>query len=89
MMMYSTSDQLIEKYRVWFNSPHDDVSGDKWLDNSTRYYTLREIADSSRHHTITHLIVEDEILPNLPSFFPQLTHLGMKKFKIDANFLNR
>jgi len=65
------------------------VSDNKWLGNSTRDYTLRDITNNSRYHEVTHVIVEKEIPPNLLSFFPQLTHLRMKKFKIDANFLNR
>jgi len=88
-MMYSTSDQPVEEYRVWFNSPSNDVSSDKWLDNSTRYYTLEEITYDSTDHTVTHLIVEDEIPPDFHSVFPQLTHLRLKNVKWNPHFLDR
>jgi len=60
---------------VWFNTSSVDGADDRWMENDTTLYTKEEINDKSRHHTVTHVILEYDIPPNMNTLFPQLEHL--------------
>jgi len=62
---------------VWFNTSSIDGADDKWMKNRTRSYTIEEINEISRHHTVTHVVLEDDILPNINTLFSHLAHLRL------------
>jgi len=60
---------------VWFNTSSIDGASDEWMGNDTTLYTIEEINDKSRRHTVTHVVLENNIPPNINTLFPHLTHL--------------
>jgi len=62
---------------VWFNTSSVDGAGDEWMKNDTTSYTIEEINDRSRHHTVTHVVLKYDIPPNINKLFPHLTHLSI------------
>jgi len=72
---------------VWFNTFSIDEAGDKWMwKNVTTYYTVEEIKDISRHHTVTHVRLEYDISPNMNKLFPHLTHLRVSGVHSNATW---
>jgi len=68
---------------VWFNTSSIDGAGDGWVWNGTTSYTIEEINDKSRHHTVTHVVLKHDIPPNINTLFPHLTHLRVSE--VDSN----
>jgi len=68
---------------VWFNTSSIDEADDEWIKNDTTRYTIEEINDISRHHTVTHVVLKDDIPPNINKLFPHLTHLRVSG--VDSN----
>jgi len=68
---------------VWFNTSSIDGAGYKWMVNWTTPYTIEEINDKTRHHTVTHVILKYDIPPNINTLFPHLTHLRVSE--VDSN----
>jgi len=56
------------------------------LEKDTASYTIEEINDISRHHTVTHAILKYDILPNINTLFPHITHLRLCRVDKDANW---
>jgi len=72
---------------VWFNTFSIDEADDEWRwKNVTTYYTVEEIKDISRHHTVTHVILWYNIPPNMNTLFPHLTHLCVSGVDSNANW---
>jgi len=71
---------------VWFNTFSVDGADDKWMENRTTSYTIEEINDISTHHTVTHVILLDDIPPNINTLFPHLTHLRVSGVYSNANW---
>jgi len=71
---------------VWFNTSSIDGADNKWNENGTTSYTIEEINEISRHHTVTHVVLEDDILPNIKTLFPHLTHLRVSGVDSNANW---
>jgi len=68
---------------MWFNtSSIDEADEGAWMENETRHYTIEEINDISRHHTVTHIILKYDIPPNINTLFPHLTHLRL--YEVDS-----
>jgi len=68
---------------VWFNIPSIDEADDEWMENVTTPYTIEEIKNKSKHHTVTHVKLQNDIPPNINTLFPHLTHLRV--FGVDSN----
>jgi len=68
---------------VWFNTSSIDEAGDEWLKNTITYYTIENIKNITRHHTVTHVVLLDDIPPNMNTLFPRLTHLRVTR--VDSN----
>jgi len=68
---------------VWFNTSSIDEADDEWMENDTTPYTIEEINDISKHHTVTHVILKNDIPPNINTLFPHLTELSV--FGVDSN----
>jgi len=60
---------------VWFNTSSIDRADDGWMGNRTTSYTIEEIKNKSRHHTVTHVKLRNDIPPNMNTLFPHLTYL--------------
>jgi len=72
---------------VWFNTSSIDGAGDEWMKNRTTSYTIEEIKNITRHHTVTHVILLDDIPPNMNTLFPHLTYLRVKEgYRRNANW---
>jgi len=72
---------------VWFNTSSIDGAGNEWTwKNDTKPYTIEEIKNISRHHTVTHVILRDDIPPNISTLFPHLTHLRISGVHSSANW---
>jgi len=71
---------------VRFNTSSIDGAGDEWMGNRTRSYTIEEISDISRHHTVTHVILKNDIPPNINTLFPHLTHLRVYEVHSNADW---
>jgi len=71
---------------MWFNTFSIDGAGDKWIKTRTRSYTIEEISDISRHHTVTHVVLKYDIPPNINTLFPHLTHLRVSGVYRNANW---
>jgi len=71
---------------MWFSTFSIDRAGDEWMKNYTASYTIEEINYMSRRHTITHVILKDEIPPNMNKLFPHLTHLRVHRVDSDADW---
>jgi len=54
-----------------------------WMSNYATSYTIEEINDIRRHHTVTHVILEGDIPPDISTLFPHLTHLRL--YNVDSN----
>jgi len=67
---------------VWFNTYSIDEVGDEWIEKTT-FYTIGEIKNITRHHTVTHVILRYDIPPNMNTLFPHLTHLRVDG--VDSN----
>jgi len=68
---------------VWFTTFSIDEAGDKWRKNGTTSYTIEDIKNITRHHTVTHVVLEEDIPPNMNKLFPHLTHLRVSE--VDSN----
>jgi len=71
---------------VWFNRSSVDEADDKWIEYRTTYFTIEEINDISKHHTVTHVVLRDDIPPNINTLFPHLTHLRLSGVDSNANW---
>jgi len=60
---------------VWFNTSSIDGADIEWMGNRTTSYTIEEINDINRRHTVTHVILKNDIPPNINTLFPHLTHI--------------
>jgi len=72
---------------VWFNTSSIDGADDEWMKNRTTSYTIEEISDKSRHHTVTHVRLKYDIPPNINTLFPHLTHLRVSKVDSNADWI--
>jgi len=68
---------------VWFNASSIDGADDKWMGKWTLPYTIEEIRKKSRHQAVTHVVLKDDIPPNINTLFPHLTHLRV--YGVDSN----
>jgi len=78
VIIHYSGEYFVEKYEVWFNTSSIDEADDKWTWNRTTSYNIEEIKNKTRHHTVTHVILRDDIPPNMNKLFPHLTHLRVK-----------
>jgi len=71
---------------VWFNTSSIDGAGNEWRKNRTTSYTVEEIKNITRHHTVTHVILWYNIPPNMNKLFPHLTHLRVYRVHRNADW---
>jgi len=71
---------------VWFNTSSIDEAGNEWRLNQTTPYTVEEIKNITKHHTVTHVILDDDIPPNMNKLFAHLTHLRISKVHRNADW---
>jgi len=48
--------------------------------------TIDELKEKSRHHTVTHGVLWDDIPPDIHNLFPHLTHLRLREMKSSADY---
>jgi len=71
---------------VWFNTSSIDGGGNEWVLNVTTSYTIEKIKNITRHHTVTHVILKDDIPENMNKLFPHLTHLSVSGVHSNADW---
>jgi len=71
---------------VWFNTSSIDGAGDEWMERMTTSYTIEEIKNITRHHTVTHVVLWKDIPPNMNKLFPHLTHLRVSEVHRNADW---
>jgi len=56
------------------------------MKNYPTSHTIEEIKNKSRHHTVTHVVLWEDIPPNINTLFPHLTHLGVSQVYKNADW---
>jgi len=56
-----------------------------WYVQGTRKYTIDDIKEKVKGHTITHMIVDGALPDNIHLLAPELRHLRVKNVKSDSN----
>jgi len=72
---------------VWFNTSSIDGADYEWIGNDTTSYTVEEIKNITGVCTVTHVILKDDIPPNMKTLFPHLTHLRVDGVDSSANWI--
>jgi len=49
-------------------------------------YTIDELREENRHHTVTHVILWGEIPPDIHNLFSHLTHLRLREMWSSADY---
>jgi len=71
---------------VSFNTSSIVEEDGEWIGSFTSCYTIEEIRDISPSHTVTHMILGENIPPNIATLFPHLTHLSIYDVNSDTDF---
>jgi len=75
------------RYRIWFNTVSIDESDREWTRKTPgKRYTIDELRHGSRRHTVTHVVLWNDIPPDIHNLFPRLTHLVVKEVRFSADY---
>ncbi|KAF6039446.1 hypothetical protein EB796_002246 [Bugula neritina] len=80
-----SQDSSTDIYSVWFRHSGEDPPDTSWYQKYTRKYTIEDIKEEVKGHTITHMIVDGALPDNIHLLAPELRHLRLKHVAYVSN----